>query len=179
MQPSNFRSSCCCVRVEPYFCDQGWRLFKAKRCSELRNRHHGRNLHVDFVRKVWSADHKSVPFLVNQRSKILDVKTSSTDCEAHVYPRLEVSKQLFHHFRRNICRIHQIRKKVRHFRDKRGLPDKCVTLYINVGHFYRRRATLFPCYFASPVLPSCLLPRQVAHRLSKWVGPPKLLFLRK
>ena len=46
-----------------------------------------------------------------------------------MYPRLEVSKQLFHHFRRNICRIHQIRKKVRHFRDKRGLPDKCVTLY--------------------------------------------------
>ena len=130
MQPSNFRSSCCCVRVEPYFCDQGWRLFKAKRCSELRNRHHGRNLHVDFVRKVWSADHKSVPFLVNQRSKILDVKTSSTDCEVHVYPRLEVSKQLFHHFRRNICRIHQIWKKIRHFRDKRGLPDKCVTLYV-------------------------------------------------
>ena len=25
----------------------------------------------------------------------------------------------------------------------------------------------FPCYLASPVLPSCLLPRQVAHRLSK------------
>ena len=128
MQPSNFRSSCCCVRVEPYFCDQGWRLFKAKRCSELRNRHHGRNLHVDFVRKVWSADRKSVPFLVNQWSKILDVKTSSTDCEAHVYPRLEVSKQLFHHFCRNICRIYQIWKKVSHFRDKRGLPDKCVTL---------------------------------------------------
>ena len=129
MQPSNFRSSCCCVRVEPYFCDQGWRLLKAKRCSELRNRHHGRNLHVDFVRKVWLADRKSVPFLVNQRSKFLDLKTLSTDCEAHVYPSLEVSKQLLHLCCRIMRRIHQIRKKVCHFREKRGLPDKCVTLY--------------------------------------------------
>ena len=32
------------------------------------------------------------------------------------------------------------------------------SISINVGHFYRRRATLFPCYLASPVLPSCLLP---------------------
>ena len=35
-----------------------------------------------------------------------------------------------------------------------------------------------PCYLASPVLISCLLPGQVAHRLSKQVGPPKLLLLR-
>ena len=31
---------------------------------------------------------------------------------------------------------------------------------IFVGHFCRRWATLFPCYLASRVLPSCLLPRQ-------------------
>ena len=144
MQPSNFRSSCCCVRVEPYFCDQGWRLLKAKRCSELRNRHHGRNLHVDFVRKVWSADRNSLRFLINQRSKILDLKTLSTDCEAHVYPSLEVSKQQLHLCCCIMHRIRRIRKKVRHFREKRGLPDKCVTLYQYI--YWHNPAYFNQCY---------------------------------
>ena len=51
------------------------------------------------------------------------------DYEDSAHPSLEVSKQLLQLCCRIICRIHRIRKKVRHFREKRGLPDKCVTLY--------------------------------------------------
>ena len=32
---------------------------------------------------------------------------------------------------------------------------------------HKRGPPFAPCYLTSPVLPSCLLPRQVAHRLSK------------
>ena len=35
------------------------------------------------------------------------------------------------------------------------------------GPLLQKAGHPFPCYLASPVLPSCLLPRQVAHRLSK------------
>ena len=42
---------------------------------------------------------------------------------------------------------------------------ECTVKLHKCGNFYRRRATLFPCYLASPVLPSCLLSRQVAHCL--------------
>ena len=67
-------------------------------------------------------------------------------------------------------------------------PDTCVhpavKMMVNCMNIFlvivlsslelHKRGPLLPCGLASPVL----LPRQMAHRLSKLVGPPKLLFLR-